>query len=83
MVQIVDAPERAALELAEACTIPSDGSPNVPDDVWARVRKHHDDDQPIAFVALIAMINANNRLSLSLGYRGGSYEPGMFAMLSA
>ena len=32
-----------------------------------------------ALVALVAMINAANRLAVIVHQQGGSYEPGMFA----
>ncbi|MEU5868366.1 hypothetical protein ABZ815_44850 [Nonomuraea sp. NPDC047529] len=51
-------------------------------DSWARVREHHDDDQIVALVSLIAMINANNRLNVIVRNPGGSYEPGMFTGLA-
>jgi alkylhydroperoxidase family enzyme len=51
----------------------------VSDETWARVRKHYDDDQVVALVALVAMINAANRLAVIVHQRGGSYEPVMFA----
>jgi len=46
------------------------------------VREHYDDDQIAALVALVALINATNRLSVIALYEGGSYEPGMFAGMS-
>jgi AhpD family alkylhydroperoxidase len=67
--------ERAALALAEEVTLVTRG---VSDDTWLAVRKHFDDDQTAALVALLAQINAANRMSVAVGMRGGSYEPGMF-----
>jgi alkylhydroperoxidase family enzyme len=55
----------------------------VSDETWAQVRRHYDDDQVVALVAGIAMINAANRLGVILHQRGGSYEPGMFASMSS
>jgi alkylhydroperoxidase family enzyme len=43
------------------------------------VRKHYDDDQITALVALIALINATNRLAVIVDQQGGSYEAGMMA----
>jgi hypothetical protein len=43
------------------------------------VRAHYDDDQIVALIAEIAMINAANRLAVIVHQKGGSYEPGMFA----
>jgi len=69
--------ERAALALTEEGTRMADG-PGVSDQTWATVREHFDDDQLAALVALVALINATNRLSVVANYLGGSYEPGMF-----
>jgi AhpD family alkylhydroperoxidase len=70
--------EEAALALAEEGTRIGDAKHGVSDETWAQVRKHYDDDQTIALVALVSLINATNRLSVMLNYAGGSYEPGMF-----
>ncbi|MFF4218447.1 carboxymuconolactone decarboxylase family protein [Streptomyces nondiastaticus] len=71
--------EQAALALAEEGTRLADAHEGVSDETWARVRKHYDDDQIAALVALVALINAANRLAVIVHQRGGSYEPGMFA----
>jgi len=71
--------ERAALALAEEGTRIADAHGGVSDRTWAEVRAHYDDDQIVALVSLIAMINANNRLNVIVRNPGGSYEPGMFA----
>ncbi|MEV0690533.1 carboxymuconolactone decarboxylase family protein [Streptomyces sp. NPDC050388] len=71
--------ERAALALAEEGTRLADAHQGVSDETWARVRKHYDDDRTAALVALVALINAANRLAVIVHQRGGSYEPGMFA----
>ncbi len=70
--------ERAALALAEEGTRLADAHQGVSDETWALVRKHYDDDQTVALVALIAMINASNRFAVMLNNLGGSYRPGMF-----
>jgi AhpD family alkylhydroperoxidase len=70
--------ERAALALAEEGTRLADAHHGVSDETWAEVRKHYDDDQIAALVALVAMINAANRLAVIVHQQGGSYEPGMF-----
>ena len=49
------------------------------DETWAQVRTHYDDDQ---IAALVALINAANRLGVIVDQKGGSYEPGMFASLT-
>ncbi|MGV9808634.1 carboxymuconolactone decarboxylase family protein [Micromonospora chersina] len=71
--------EQAALALAEEGTRLADAHEGVSDETWAAVRKHYDDDQIAALVALVALINAANRLAVIVHQRGGSYEPGMFA----
>jgi AhpD family alkylhydroperoxidase len=71
--------EQAALALAEEGTRLADASPGVSDETWAQVRKHYDDDQIVALLAGVALINAANRLAVIVHQRGGGYEPGMFA----
>ncbi|WP_406727360.1 carboxymuconolactone decarboxylase family protein [Streptomyces sp. GD-15H] len=71
--------ERAALALAEEGTRLADAHQGVSDETWDQVRKHYDDDQIAALVALVALINAANRLAVIVHLKGGSYEPGMFA----
>ncbi|MFF4186678.1 carboxymuconolactone decarboxylase family protein [Streptomyces sp. NPDC001691] len=71
--------ERAALALAEEGTRIADAQQGVSDETWALVRKHYDDDQIAALVALVALINAANRLAVIVHQRGGSYEVGAFA----
>jgi AhpD family alkylhydroperoxidase len=70
--------EQAALALAEEGTRLADAHTGVSDETWAQVRKHYDDDQVAALVALVAQINAANRLGVIVHQKGGSYEPGMF-----
>lgn len=71
--------EQAALALAEEGTRLADAHTGVSDETWAQVRKHYDDDQIAALVAMVALINAANRLAVIVHQKGGSYEPGMFA----
>jgi AhpD family alkylhydroperoxidase len=71
--------EQAALALAEEGTRLGDANHGVSDETWALVRKHYDDDQTAALVALVALINAANRLAVILHQKGGSYEVGMMA----
>lgn len=71
--------EQAALALAEEGTRLADAHEGVSDETWAAVRKHYDEDQIAALVALVALINAANRMAVIVHQRGGSYEPGMFA----
>ncbi len=75
--------EQAALALAEEGTRLADASPGVSDETWAQVRKHYDDDQIAALVALVALINAATRLAVIVNQQGGSYEPGMFDNFAA
>ncbi|MBV2364505.1 carboxymuconolactone decarboxylase family protein [Streptomonospora nanhaiensis] len=71
--------ERAALALAEEGTRLADAHHGVSDATWAEVRRHFDDDQIGALIAVIAMINAANRMNVIVRNAGGSYEPGMMA----
>ena len=75
--------ERAALALAEEGTRLADAHEGVSDETWAQVRKHYDDDQIAALVAMVAMMNATNRLSVIVNLQGGAYEPGMFNSMSS
>jgi AhpD family alkylhydroperoxidase len=74
--------ERAALALTEEGTRLADAN-CVSDETWAQVREHYDDDQIAALVALVALINATNRLSVIANYHGGSYQPGMFDSMAS
>ena len=69
--------ERAALELTEQGTRLADVG-GVTDEVWANAAKHYDDEQLMALVSQIAVINAFNRLNVILQQRGGDYQPGQF-----
>jgi AhpD family alkylhydroperoxidase len=69
--------ERAALELTEQGTRLADGA-GVTDDAWANAAKHYDDDQLVALVSQIAVINSFNRLNVILKRPAGDYEPGQF-----
>ncbi|MFJ8863396.1 carboxymuconolactone decarboxylase family protein [Streptomyces sp. NPDC102451] len=70
--------ERAALELAEQGTRIADTAGGVPDEVWANAATYYDEDQLVALVALIAVINAYNRLNVIVQQPAGDYRPGMF-----
>ncbi|GAA4486266.1 carboxymuconolactone decarboxylase family protein [Actinoallomurus oryzae] len=70
--------ERAALELAEQGTRLADAAGGVPDEVWANAAKHYDEEQLAALVALIALINAYNRLNVIVQQPAGDYQPGQF-----
>ncbi|MGV9661784.1 carboxymuconolactone decarboxylase family protein [Nocardia niigatensis] len=71
--------EQAALAFAEEGTRLADAHLGVSDETWALVRKHYDDNQTAALVALVAMINAANRMGVILHQQGGSYEAGALA----
>ena len=70
--------ERAALALAEEGTRLADTHTGVSDETWAAVRKHFDDEQIGALMALVATINAWNRLNVIARNPAGEYQPGMF-----
>ncbi|MFJ6610413.1 carboxymuconolactone decarboxylase family protein [Streptomyces sp. NPDC091289] len=68
--------ERAALELTEQGTRIADAAGGVPDDVWANAAKHYDEEQLLALVSLIAIINTFNRLNVMLQQPAGGYQVG-------
>jgi AhpD family alkylhydroperoxidase len=70
--------ERAALELAEQGTRIADAAGGVTDEAWANAAKHYDDDQLAALVAVIALINAWNRMNVIIRRPAGGYQPGQF-----
>jgi AhpD family alkylhydroperoxidase len=75
--------ERAALALAEEGTRLADAHHGVSDETWADVRKHYDDDQIVALICLVALINAANRLNVIVRNPAGSYQAGMLASMSS
>ncbi|KAA9165619.1 carboxymuconolactone decarboxylase family protein [Amycolatopsis acidicola] len=70
--------ERAALELAEEGTRIADAAGGVSDEVWGNAAKHYDEEQLLALVASIAVINAYNRLNVLTRQPAGGYKVGMF-----
>ncbi|MEU2415314.1 MULTISPECIES: carboxymuconolactone decarboxylase family protein [Streptomyces] len=70
--------ERAALELTEQGTRIADAAGGVTDEAWADAAKHYDEDQLLALVALIAVINTYNRLNVMTRQLAGDYQPGQF-----
>jgi AhpD family alkylhydroperoxidase len=70
--------ERAALALAEQGTRLADASEGVSDEVWADAAKHYDNDQLAALVAVIALINAYNRVNVIIRQPAGDYVAGQF-----
>ncbi|MBF6176526.1 carboxymuconolactone decarboxylase family protein [Nocardia blacklockiae] len=71
--------ERAALALAEEGTRLADNT-GVSDEVWANATKHYDEAQLGALVALIANINAFNRLNVITRQPGGEYRAGQYVV---
>ena len=67
---------------AKGINLLADASTGVSDETWAQVRKHYDDDQIAALVALVAMVNAANRMGVIVRQQGGSYQPGIFDHLT-
>ena len=70
--------ERAALELTEQGTRIADAAGGVSDEVWANAAKHYDEDQLVALVSLIALINVYNRLNVITQQPAGGYQVGQF-----
>ncbi len=70
--------ERAALELTEQGTRLADAPGAVTDAAWANAAKHYDDEQLAALVALIALINAYNRMNVITRQPAGDYQPGQW-----
>ncbi|MFE5142485.1 carboxymuconolactone decarboxylase family protein [Streptomyces fagopyri] len=70
--------ERAALELAEQGTRIADAAGGVTDEAWADAVRHYDEDQLVALISLIAIINAYNRINVINQQPAGSYQPGQF-----
>ncbi|MFF7209594.1 carboxymuconolactone decarboxylase family protein [Streptomyces sp. NPDC008238] len=70
--------ERAALELTEQGTRIADAASGVTDEVWANAAKHYDEDQLVALIGLIAVINAYNRVNVINRQPAGDYQPGQF-----
>ena len=70
--------EQAALELTEQGTRLADAAGGVSDEAWANAAKHYDDEQLGALVALIAGINAWNRMNVITQQPAGDYQPGQF-----
>ena len=67
--------ERAALALAEESARIADNPHGVSDETWEAVRKHYDDEQATALVAMCAQINAWNRVNVILRAPAGFYDP--------
>ncbi|MFF8842058.1 carboxymuconolactone decarboxylase family protein [Streptomyces sp. NPDC015127] len=70
--------ERAALEVTEQGTRLADAAGGVTDEAWANAAKYYDEEQLVALVSLIAVINAFNRLNVIAQQPAGDYQPGQF-----
>ena len=70
--------ERAALELTEQGTRIADAAGGVTDEAWVNAAKHYDEDQLVALVSGIALINAFNRLNIIIQQPAGDYQPGQY-----
>jgi len=69
---------RAALELAEQGTRIADAAGGVTDDAWTNATEHYDEDQMVALVSLIALINTYNRMNVITRQPAGDYQPGQW-----
>lgn len=65
--------ERAALAWTEAVTLVA--STHVPDDVYEEVRAQFDEKEITNLTLAVAVINAWNRLAISLRAEAGKYQP--------
>ncbi|MFF5588587.1 carboxymuconolactone decarboxylase family protein [Streptomyces hygroscopicus] len=65
--------EQAALALAEAVTVLTDGF--VPDEVYERAAKHFEERELAQLIALILTINAWNRIGVTTRMIPGAYKP--------
>jgi AhpD family alkylhydroperoxidase len=70
--------ERAALELTEQGTRIADAAGGVTNEAWANASNHYNDDQLVALVSLIALINTWNRMNVITQQPAGDYQPGQF-----
>jgi AhpD family alkylhydroperoxidase len=70
--------ERAALEVTEQGTRIADAAGGVTDEAWATAAKHYDEEQLGALVALVAGINAWNRMNVITRQLAGDYQPGQW-----
>ncbi|MER8068861.1 carboxymuconolactone decarboxylase family protein [Streptomyces sp. NPDC094034] len=68
--------ERAALELTEQGTRLADAAGGVTDEAWANAAKHFDEEQLVALVSVISVINAFNRGNVIIQQPAGGYRPG-------
>jgi AhpD family alkylhydroperoxidase len=65
--------ERAALALTEAATRIADREDPVPDELWAEVSRHYNEQELAGLILGIAGINTWNRLNVPVRTVAGSY----------
>ncbi|WP_405866117.1 MULTISPECIES: carboxymuconolactone decarboxylase family protein [unclassified Streptomyces] len=70
--------ERAALEVAEQGTRIADAAGGVTDEAWRNAAKYFDEEQLVALISLIAVINTYNRINVVNQQPAGDYQPGQF-----
>ncbi|WP_328420502.1 carboxymuconolactone decarboxylase family protein [Streptomyces sp. NBC_00443] len=70
--------ERAALEVTEQGTRIADAAGGVSDEAWTNAAKHFDEDQLVALISLLGVINAYNRINVINQQPAGDYQPGQF-----
>jgi alkylhydroperoxidase family enzyme len=70
--------ERAALELSEQGTRIADAAGGVTDEAWEHAARHYDEERLGALVALIALMNAYNRMNVIVRTPAGDYQPGQW-----
>jgi AhpD family alkylhydroperoxidase len=67
--------ERAALELTEAVTRVADEGDPVPDEIWADVARHYDEQGLSALLIAITGVNVWNRLNAATRQVAGAWTP--------
>ena len=65
--------ERAALALTEEMTRLADRAEPVPDEAWARVTEHYDDEALVALVLHVALVNLFNRMNVATRQPAGNW----------
>ncbi|AUH41042.1 carboxymuconolactone decarboxylase family protein [Streptomyces sp. CMB-StM0423] len=68
--------ERAALALADAVTVLTDGF--VPDEVYERAAKHFGEQELARLIGVLTVINAWNRWCVTSRAKAGDYTPGQY-----
>ncbi|MGW3866298.1 carboxymuconolactone decarboxylase family protein, partial [Streptomyces sp. NPDC005047] len=73
-----DADGKVTVRFEEEGTRLADAAGGVTDEVWANAASHYDEEQLVALVSLIAIINAYNRINVINQQPAGDYQPGQF-----